>query len=117
MIEDAQVRERTENAGIQRGRIEFLVVNTAATAFKLLLAVKPRNLTRTLNLSVGGFVAAAEQASKFIDGGSRVLMISGIDSMRHYPAMACSEQPRLRWKLWCATSHSGWTALNHGQRG
>jgi hypothetical protein len=49
IAEDAQVRERTENAGIQLGRSDFVVVNAAATARKPLLAVKPRNLTRTFN--------------------------------------------------------------------
>jgi enoyl-[acyl-carrier protein] reductase III len=85
MEEDAQVRSLVENAGTQLGRIDFLVVNAAATAFKPLLAVKPHNLTRTFNLSVGGFVALVQGASKFMGDGGRILMISGIDSMRYLP--------------------------------
>lgn len=85
MEEDAQVRALVTSAGQSLGRIDFLVVNAAATAFKPLLAVKPHNLTRTFNLSVGGFVAAVQEASNFMSEGGRILMISGIDSMRHLP--------------------------------
>jgi len=85
MEEDAQVRAMIESAGRQLGHLDFLVVNAAATAFKPLLAVKPHNLTRTFNLSVGGFVAAVQEASNFMNDGGRILMISGIDSIRHLP--------------------------------
>jgi enoyl-[acyl-carrier protein] reductase III len=85
MEEDAQVRALVEGAGKALGRIDILVVNAAATAFKPLLAVKPHNLTRTFNLSVGGFVAAVQETSKFMSDGGRILMISGVDSMRYLP--------------------------------
>jgi enoyl-[acyl-carrier protein] reductase III len=84
MEEDAQVRTMIESAGRQFGHLDFLVVNAAATAFKPLLAVKPHNLTRTFNLSVGGFVAAVQEASNFMSDGGRIL-ISGIDSVRYLP--------------------------------
>jgi enoyl-[acyl-carrier protein] reductase III len=58
-------------SGQSFGHIDFLVVNAAATPFKPLLAVKPHNLTRTFSLSVGGFVAAVQEASTFMgDGGA-----------------------------------------------
>jgi enoyl-[acyl-carrier protein] reductase III len=85
MEEDAQVRALVEGTGRALGRIDILVVNAAATAFKPLLAVKPHNLTRTFNLSVGGFVAAVQETSKFMGDGGRILMISGVDSMRYLP--------------------------------
>jgi enoyl-[acyl-carrier protein] reductase III len=85
MEDDAQVRGLVESAGRQLGGIDILVVNAAATAFKPLLAVKPHHLTRTFNLSVGGFVAAVQEASKFMGDGGRILMISGIDSLRYLP--------------------------------
>jgi enoyl-[acyl-carrier protein] reductase III len=85
MEEDAQVRAMVESAAKSLGRMDILVVNAAATAFKPLLAVKPHNLTRTFNLSVGGFVAAVQEASKFMGDGGRVLMISGVDSQRYLP--------------------------------
>jgi enoyl-[acyl-carrier protein] reductase III len=85
MEEDTQVRALVEGTGRALGRIDILVVNAAATAFKPLLAVKPHNLTRTFNLSVGGFVAAVQETSKFMGDGGRILMISGVDSMRYLP--------------------------------
>ena len=67
------------------GRLDILIANAAATAFKPLLETKPHNLARTFNLSVGGFVAAVQEASKHMGDGGRIVMISGIDSVRHLP--------------------------------
>ncbi|MGA2411940.1 MAG: SDR family oxidoreductase [Candidatus Binataceae bacterium] len=83
--DDAQVRALAEQAGAELGRIDFLIVNAAATAFKPLVEAKPHNLMRTFNLSVGGFVASVQAARKFMSAGGRIVMISGIDSMRHLP--------------------------------
>src|SRR5208282_6745109 len=46
---------------------------------------KPHNLARTFNLSVGGFVAAVQEAIKTMTAGGRIVMISGIDSVRNLP--------------------------------
>jgi enoyl-[acyl-carrier protein] reductase III len=83
MEDDGQVRAMVARAGTEFGRLDILVVNAAATAFKPLLEVKPHNLARTLNLSVGGFVATVQEASKFMGAGGRVVMISGMDSVRY----------------------------------
>src|SRR5690348_9229194 len=66
MADDAQVRAMVARAGTDFGRLDILVVNAAATAFNPLLDVKPHNLSRTFNLSVGGFVASVQEASKFM---------------------------------------------------
>jgi enoyl-[acyl-carrier protein] reductase III len=83
MEDDAQVRAMVVRAGTEFGRLDILVVNAAATAFKPLLDVKPHNLSRTFNLSVGGFVATVQEASKFMGAGGRVVVISGMDSVRY----------------------------------
>jgi enoyl-[acyl-carrier protein] reductase III len=83
--EDAQVRAMAAQAAHEFGRIDILVLNAAATAFKPLLDAKPHNLARTFNLSVGGFVAAVQEAVEVMGEGGRVLMISGIDSQRYLP--------------------------------
>jgi enoyl-[acyl-carrier protein] reductase III len=67
------------------GRIDILIANAAATAFRPLLELKPHHLTRTFNLSVGGFVAAVQEAAPFMTAGGRVVMISGVDSIRYTP--------------------------------
>lgn len=83
MENDAEVRAMVERAEAEFGRIDFLIVNAAATAFKPLLEVKPHNLARTFNLSVGGFVAAVQAASRCMSAGGRVVVISGVDAVRH----------------------------------
>ncbi len=83
MEEDVQVRAMVARAASEFGRLDILVVNAAATAFKPLLDAKPHNLARTFNLSVGGFVASVQEASKFMNSGGRVVMISGMDSVRY----------------------------------
>ena len=83
MENDAEVRAMVAQAGGELGRINFLIVNAAATAFKPLIEVKPHNLARTFNLSVGGFVAAVQAVSEFMGSGGRIVVISGVDSVRY----------------------------------
>jgi enoyl-[acyl-carrier protein] reductase III len=85
MESDVEVRAMVERVKAEFGQLDFLIVNAAATAFKPLLEVKPHNLTRTFNLSIGGFVAAVQAASTMMGTGGRILMISGIDSIRYLP--------------------------------
>lgn len=80
--DDEQVRAMIRRAGEELGRIDILIANAAATAFRPLLEVKPHNITRTFNLSVNGFVAAVQEASRLMGAGGRVVMISGLDSIR-----------------------------------
>src|SRR5260370_1886732 len=83
--DDAQVRAMVTRAASELGGLDILIANAAATAFKPLLETKPHNLARTFALSVNGFVAAVQEASKVMGEGGRVLMISGIDSIRNLP--------------------------------
>lgn len=85
MENDAEVRAMVAQVASGLGRLDFLIVNAAATAFRPLLEVKPHNLARTFNLSVGGFVAAVQAASPFLGADSRVIIISGVDSIRYMP--------------------------------
>jgi len=83
--DDAQVRAMVAGAATKLGRLDILIANAAATAFKPLLEAKPHHLQRTFNLSVGGFIAAVQESSKYLGDGGRVIMISGIDSIRSLP--------------------------------
>jgi enoyl-[acyl-carrier protein] reductase III len=83
--DDGQVRAMVAEAVRQMGRLDILIANAAATAFKPLLEMKPHNLARTFALSVNGFVGAVQEASKTMGEGGRILMISGIDSIRNLP--------------------------------
>lgn len=80
--EDQQVRAMVRQVGEELGRVDILIANAAATAFRPLLELKPHHLTRTFNLSVAGFVAAVQESARWMGAGGRVVMISGIDSMR-----------------------------------
>ncbi len=83
--DEAAVRAMVAQAAGEFGRLDVLIANAAATAFKPLLEVKPHNIARTFNLSVGEFVAAVQEASKTMGDGGRIVMVSGIDSVRHLP--------------------------------
>src|SRR5580658_3380834 len=83
--DEAQVRAMVTKVAADLGGLDILIANAAATAFKPLLETKPHNLARTFALSVNGFVAAVQEANKVMRDGGRVLMISGIDSIRNLP--------------------------------
>jgi len=80
--DEAQVRAMVVQAARELGGLDIYVANAAATAFRPLLEAKPHNLTRTFNLSVTSFVAAVQEASRIMAGDGRIVMVSGIDSVR-----------------------------------
>lgn len=68
------------------GRLDVLVNNAAATAFKPLLELNDTNVQRTLRLSVNGFVRCVQQAVPLMEGRpGRVVAISGVDSTHYMP--------------------------------
>ena len=104
--DEAQVRAMVTRTASELGGLDILIANAAATAFKPLLETKPHNLARTFALSVNGFVAAVQEANKVMGEGGRVLMISGIDSIRNLPATECSARRKPHSRAWCVTSPS-----------
>lgn len=83
--DDAQVRAMVARAGDEMGGLDIVIANAAATAFKPLLLAKPHNLQRTFNLTIGGFVAMVQEASRRLSDNGRVVAVSGIDSVRYLP--------------------------------
>jgi enoyl-[acyl-carrier protein] reductase III len=81
--EDEQVRAMVRCVGEDLGRLDILIANTAATAFRPLVELKPHNLARTFNLRVGGLVAAVQESARLMGAGGCVVMISGIDPIRY----------------------------------
>jgi enoyl-[acyl-carrier protein] reductase III len=82
---DVAVRTMVADVASKLGRIDLLIANAAATAFKPLLEVKPHNVARTFDLSVGGFLAAVQESAKHMGKNGRIIMVSGIDSVRMLP--------------------------------
>jgi enoyl-[acyl-carrier protein] reductase III len=83
--DDSEARAMVARAASAFGRLDILIANAAATAFKPLMETRPHNIERTFRLSVGGFVAAVQEAVRAMPDGGRILMISGIDSIRNLP--------------------------------
>ena len=79
--EPAQVAPAVEKIAERLGRIDVLVANAAATAFRPVVEQKPHNVDRTFAISVDSFVAAVQAAvPRMTAGAGRILAISGIDS-------------------------------------
>src|SRR5258708_27657296 len=75
--EDEQVRAMVRRVGEELGRVDILIANAAATAFRPLLELKPHHLARTFNLSVVGFVAAVQESARLMSAGGPVVSVSG----------------------------------------
>ncbi len=77
----AQVPPAFERIGEVFGRVDIVVANAAATAFRPMLEQKPHNIERTFAISIESFVLAVQAAVPLMQGRSgRVVAISGIDS-------------------------------------
>ncbi|MBM4442523.1 MAG: SDR family oxidoreductase, partial [Candidatus Rokubacteria bacterium] len=78
--EPAQVPGVVAKAIETFGRLDVLVPNAAATAFRPLLEQKPHNVQKTFAISVDSFVAAVQHAAPAMADGGRIVVVSGIDS-------------------------------------
>lgn len=79
--EPAGVGPAFERIGEAFGRIDILVANAAATAFRPMLEQKPHNVERTFAITIESFVAAIQAAVPLMQGRpGRVVAVSGIDS-------------------------------------
>ena len=62
------------------GRIDVLVANAAATAFRPMLEQKAHNVEKTFAISVESFIACVQQVAPHMGDGGRIVVVSGIDS-------------------------------------
>ena len=67
------------------GRLDILVANAAATAFRPMTEQKPHNVDRTFAVSVDSFIAAVQASVPLMQRGGRIVAISGIDSHQAMP--------------------------------
>jgi enoyl-[acyl-carrier protein] reductase III len=66
----------------REGRLDVLVANAAATAFKPLAATRRHNLEKTFGITVLGFVSAVQLALPLMPKGGTICAVSGFDSIR-----------------------------------
>ncbi len=86
LAEPERVARVFEKIGAEFGRLDILVANAAATAFRPMLEQKQYNVRRTLAISVDSFIAAVQAAVPLMKGRpGRIVAISGMDS---YQAIA-----------------------------
>ena len=78
--EPAQIGPAIGRIAEDLGRVDILVANAAATAFRPLLEQKVHNVDRTFAISVDSFVAAVQAAVPHMTAGGRIVGISGVDS-------------------------------------
>jgi enoyl-[acyl-carrier protein] reductase III len=81
--EPAAVAPAFERIAETFGRVDILVANAAATAFRPLLDQKLHNVRRTFAVSVDALVAAVQAAVPLMRGRpGRIVAVSGIDSLQ-----------------------------------
>ena len=83
LAESDQVGPAFERIAAAFGRVDILVANAAATAFRPLLDQKPHNVRRTFAISVDSLVAMAQATVPLMQGrAGRMVLVSGVDSFQ-----------------------------------
>lgn len=83
-----QVEGLFQDVRRRHGRLDFFVSNAAASAFKPILQLNVGNLDRTFDLNVRAFVLGAIQATRLMQHGGRIVVLSSYGSQRAYPTYA-----------------------------
>jgi len=84
--EAAAVRQMFVQVRDTFGRLDILVANAAATAFKPLLEQQEHNLEKTFAITVKALVLAAQEAAQLMQGRrGKIVTVSGIDARRYIP--------------------------------
>lgn len=63
-------------------RLDVLVANAAATAFKPLLETGSHNVAKTFGITVGGFLELVQRAVPRMPDGASIIAVSGFDAIR-----------------------------------
>jgi enoyl-[acyl-carrier protein] reductase III len=72
-------------AAVGSRRVDALIVNAAASAFKPLTELKPHHIEKTLGLTVESMIELVNGLQGGLGQGSSIVTLSGGDSIRHIP--------------------------------
>ena len=67
------------------GKIDVVVANAAASAFKPLSEIRGHHIARTMGITVQGFLDLARASAEHMPAGGRIVAVSGWDSFRVLP--------------------------------
>jgi NAD(P)-dependent dehydrogenase (short-subunit alcohol dehydrogenase family) len=88
-----QVRERF-------GRLDFFVSNASASNFRPIMELTPKHLERTFNVNVRAFVIGTQRATRLMDAGGRVVVLSSYGSLRAFPTYANLGSAKAAIEMW-----------------
>jgi NAD(P)-dependent dehydrogenase (short-subunit alcohol dehydrogenase family) len=93
---DAMFDQVTE----QFGRLDFFVSNASASNFRPMMELEPHHLERTFNTNVRAFVIGAQRATRLMDRGGRIVVLSSYGSLRVFPTYANLGATKAALEMW-----------------
>jgi NAD(P)-dependent dehydrogenase (short-subunit alcohol dehydrogenase family) len=82
------------------GRLDFFISNASASNFRPIDELKPEHLERTFNLNVRAFVVGAQRATRLMDRGGRIVVLSSYGSLRTFPTYANLGSAKAALETW-----------------
>jgi enoyl-[acyl-carrier protein] reductase III len=84
----------------QFGRLDFFVSNASASNFRPMMELEPHHLERTFNTNVRAFVIGAQRATRLMDRGGRIVVLSSYGSLRVFPTYANLGATKAALEMW-----------------
>lgn len=78
----AAIAAMFESIAAHEARLDILIANAAATAFKPLLETRPDNVRKTFDITVSGFLELVQRALPLMADGGSIVAVSGFDAIR-----------------------------------
>lgn len=82
------------------GRLDFYVSNASASNFRPIMELGPHHLERTFNLNVRAFVIGTQRATRLMDNGGRIVVLSSYGSLRVFPTYANLGSAKAATEIW-----------------
>ncbi len=82
------------------GRLDFFISNASASNFRPIDELKPEHLERTFNLNVRSFVVGTQRATRLMDRGGRIVVLSSYGSLRTFPTYANLGSAKAALETW-----------------